>query len=98
LITNKLYTIQEHLDIVPNRYLLATIIMKRTRELVNGAPTKSGLGEEFFQQHPGDTPKQSLCKTALEEIRIGKLNWTAPVEKRPELPPIDAIVFSPTTI
>jgi len=86
------------LDIEPNRYTLAQIIMKRTKELINGAPPKPGLDVEFFQRHRGDTPNQSLCKTALEEFRTGKLHWTEPIAKKPELPPIDMPIFGPTTI
>ena len=67
-------TIQQHLEKVGSRYLLATLVMARTNQLINGAPIKPGLAREF---HPGreETPYCQLPKIALEEIRTGKLTW-----------------------
>lgn len=74
MLTEKIKTIQPHLEKVGNKFLLTTLVMARTNQLINGSHIKPGLSKEFY---PGreEIPYCRLPKIALEEIRTGKLNW-----------------------
>lgn len=88
----KIKTIQSHLEKVGSRYLLATMVMARTNQLINGAPIKHGLSKEF---NPGreEIPFCRLPKIALEEIRTGKLTWKHVSNENEAPPEIESPVF-----
>jgi DNA-directed RNA polymerase omega subunit len=73
MLTKNIATIEEHHKLIGNRFLLAQIAMKRTTQLIEGAPIKFGLAHEFSKRQ--NITNQKLAKVALEEIRTGKLPW-----------------------
>lgn len=75
MLTRTIATIQEHQEIVGNRFQLSQIIMRRTKELIDGAPISKGLSAEFTPRRRGEIPNQSFAKVAMEELRTGKLHW-----------------------
>jgi len=75
MLTSKISTIQEHLEITGNRFELAQVIMRRTKELMAGAPIKKGVQTEFKSNRHQAIPNQQFIKVALEELRTGKLKW-----------------------
>lgn len=71
-------TIQQHQEIVGSRFQLAQIIMHRTRQLMNGAPIRKGVGNvgtEFNPNKRSEIPPHRFLKIALEELRQGKLHY-----------------------
>ena len=82
MLTKKVATIEEHHTIVGGRYKLAQIIMRRSRELINGAPIKAGLPAEFKIKRTQKVPSHRIVKTALEELRLNKLTWSNPDKVR----------------
>jgi DNA-directed RNA polymerase subunit K/omega len=75
MLTSKINTIEEHLDKVGSRFLLATLTMIRTNQLIKGARPSKGLPRELDQHYQGEITHETLPKVALEEIRLGKLKW-----------------------
>jgi DNA-directed RNA polymerase omega subunit len=76
MLNSKVATIQEHQEIVGSRFELAQIIMRRTKQLMNGSPIKQGVGvvgSEFNPKHRQEIPIHRYPKIALEELRTGKL-------------------------
>jgi DNA-directed RNA polymerase subunit K/omega len=75
-------TIEQHEKLVGNRFTLTHLIIKRTRELMNGAPISKGIAKKFNVR--GEIPNHLMAKIALEELRNGKLHWTQPSNTKPE--------------
>lgn len=74
--TKNISTIQEHHEIVGSRFDLAQIIMKRTKQLIEGAKVKPGLSSDFTPRRQGEIANNRMPKVALEELRTGKLKWS----------------------
>jgi DNA-directed RNA polymerase subunit K/omega len=89
MIAPKILTIEAHEKIVGNRFTLAQIIIKRTRELMEGAPVCKQIRDKFGIR--GEVPNHLMPKIALEELRSGKLNWSIGSDTKP-LPLISEIV------
>ena len=90
MLTNKILTIQEHQEKIGSRFLLAQLVMARTRQLIKGAPISKGMGtvgSEFNPKRRGEIPNHRFPKIALEELRTNRLHW----ERKPvvELPTIE---------
>jgi DNA-directed RNA polymerase subunit K/omega len=93
MLTKNIATIEEHEKLVGGRFQLAQIIMRRTKQLMNGSPAKEGLGEEFSAKRNGEIPNHRMPKVALEELRLGKLKWKNVAKGMPEKTIDDTIVF-----
>jgi len=92
-------TIQQHQEIVGSRFQLAQVIMHRTRQLMNGAPIRKGVGNVGSEFNPFkriEIPPHRFAKIALEELRQGKLHYKRGAVPTPEDAPIietNPIVF-----
>ena len=92
-------TIQQHEEIVGSRFLLAQIIMHRTKQLMNGSPINISVGKvgsEFNPKRRAEIPNHLFPKIALEELRQGKLPWKRLAVKAKIEPPViveNPIVF-----
>lgn len=64
-------TVEDCLDVIPNRFLLAMVAAKRTKQLYKGAvPLIDNKG------------RNKRVVTALREIAAGKVDFEIPVRKR----------------
>ena len=92
-------TIEQHLEIVGNKFELAQIIMHRTRQLMKGDAIKginiAKVGSEFNPHKRGEIPPHRFPKIALEELRQGKFAWKRIEKEKIEINEIDGnqIVF-----
>jgi len=75
-------TIEQHEKIVGNRFTLTHLIIKRTKELMNGARSSKSICQKFGIR--GEIPNHLMAKIALEELRLGKLHWTQSSNTNPE--------------
>ena len=99
MLTNKIHTIEEHHKIVSNKFDLAHVVIRRTRELMDGARPKPGLDIEFKPTKHNTAPNHSAVKIALEELRTGKLKWTRKPCKPFQMLPLDTVaIIEPTFI
>lgn len=94
MVTEKLHTIQEHLEVVGNKYDLARLVMLRTKQLIERASVKPGISQEFKPKRHmhGKVTKQDAMKTALEEIRLGLIPWRRTAFEK--LPEVEQVVFT----
>jgi DNA-directed RNA polymerase omega subunit len=95
MLTKTLATIQQHQELVGSRFELAQIIMRRTKQLMNGAPIKDGvnlgqLGSELNPKHRKEIPTHKYPKIALEELRSGKLKWHR--DNKTQLPEVEQLI------
>jgi DNA-directed RNA polymerase subunit K/omega len=88
------HTIQEHLEVVGNKYDLTRLVMLRTKQLIERASVKPGISEEFKPKRHmhGKVTKQDAMKVALEEIRLGLIPWQR--NKFETLPEVEQVVFT----
>jgi DNA-directed RNA polymerase omega subunit len=99
MLSRNAHTIQEHQEIVGSRFQLVQIIRHRTRQLMNGAPIRKGIGavgSEFNPDKRSEIPNHRFPKIALEELRQGKLQWRRVSSQTPEEMPLiedNPIVF-----
>ena len=78
MLTNKIYTIQEHQEKIGSRFQLAQLVMIRTRQLIKGAPITKRVGKagtEFNPTRRDEIPNHRFPKIALEELRTNQLHW-----------------------
>lgn len=87
-------TIEQQLQTVGSRFGLAQLIMKRTNQLIKGAPVRPGLGEAYTPRRQGEIPNHRFPKVALEELRRGQLKWQGGHVSEPSVEPVEEIVFN----
>lgn len=99
MLTSQIHTIHEHEKIIPNRFEMAHVIIKRTRELIDGAPIKLDKTSELYPRRGNTAASHNAAKIALEELRTNKLTWRGPshTEHAPIIPPSnpDEVIFTP---
>jgi DNA-directed RNA polymerase subunit K/omega len=88
-------TIEEQDILVGSRFLLAHLVMQRTRQFYNGAAPSKGMPKEFSRGNFHNIPNHRWQKIALEEIRLKKLKWEKREVKIPVIPTLEEnpIVF-----
>lgn len=64
-------TVEDCLDVIPNRFLLAMVAAKRAKQLYKGA-------EPFIENKSGN----KKIVVALREIAAGKVEFEIPTKKR----------------
>lgn len=75
-------TIEQQEKMVGDRFTLTHLVIKRTKELMNGAAISKEIAKKFDIR--GQIPNHLMAKIALEEIRMGKLQWHNPASSKPE--------------
>lgn len=75
-------TIEQHEKIVGDRFTLTHLVIKRTKDLMSGARISKEIAHKFGIR--GQVPNHLMTKIALEEIRMGKIQWHNPANSKPE--------------
>ncbi len=94
MITKNIHTIEQHQAIVGSRFQLAQLVMKRTNQLLQGAPISKGIASEFNPKN-SPLPTQRYHRVALEELRTGKIIWDKAASDKWEEDQLDttAVIF-----
>lgn len=74
--SSKNHTIAPHLNVIPNKFELARVVMLRTRQLIGGYRMDKRVDKALKPARGQELPNSRAPKVALDEILLGSIKHT----------------------